>query len=59
MVRLIFIYLFVFAVPLSLEAGQAPRQNFVVVMVVDMGYAGVSCFGNPYARRPMTQSLPR
>jgi hypothetical protein len=26
------------------------RPNFVIIMVDDMGYEGVSCFGNPIAR---------
>jgi arylsulfatase A-like enzyme len=28
------------------------RPNFVIIMVDDMGYAGVSCFGNPYFETP-------
>jgi arylsulfatase A len=31
--------------------------NFVVVMVDDMGYAGVSCFGNPYFKTPEIDRL--
>ncbi len=30
----------------------AEKPNFVVIMVDDMGYAGVSCFGNPYFKTP-------
>lgn len=33
------------------------RPNFVVVMVDDMGYAGVSCFGNPYFKTPEIDRL--
>jgi arylsulfatase A-like enzyme len=35
----------------------AETPNFVVVMVDDMGYAGVSCFGNPYFRTPEIDRL--
>ncbi len=33
------------------------RPNFVVIMVDDMGYAGVSCFGNPYFETPEIDRL--
>lgn len=33
------------------------RPNFIVVMVDDMGYAGVSCFGNPYFETPEIDRL--
>lgn len=37
---------------------QAPsKPNFVVIMVDDMGYAGVSCFGNPYFNTPEIDRL--
>ena len=35
----------------------AERPNFVVIMVDDMGYAGVSCFGNPYFETPEIDRL--
>lgn len=41
-------------------ANPAPGEtlpNFVVVMVDDMGYAGVSCFGNPYFKTPEIDRL--
>ena len=31
---------------------QNDRPNFIVIMVDDMGYAGLSCFGNPYFKTP-------
>jgi len=31
--------------------------NFVIIMVDDMGYAGVSCFGNPYFKTPEIDRL--
>lgn len=34
-----------------------PRPNFVIIMVDDMGYAGVSCFGNPYFKTPEIDRL--
>ena len=38
-------------------AGASERPNFVVVMVDDMGDAGVSCFGNPYFETPEIDRL--
>jgi arylsulfatase A-like enzyme len=37
----------------------AEKPNFVVIMVDDMGYAGVSCFGNPYFETPEIDRLAR
>lgn len=31
--------------------------NLIVIMVDDMGYAGVSCFGNPYFKTPRIDRL--
>ena len=33
------------------------RPNLIVIMVDDMGYAGVSCFGNPYFKTPEIDRL--
>lgn len=33
------------------------RPNFVIIMVDDMGYSGVSCFGNPYFKTPEIDRL--
>ncbi|TWT71406.1 sulfatase-like hydrolase/transferase [Crateriforma conspicua] len=33
------------------------RPNFVIIMVDDMGYAGISCFGNPYFQTPEIDRL--
>ncbi len=33
------------------------RPNFIVIMVDDMGYAGLSCFGNPYFNTPEIDRL--
>lgn len=33
------------------------RPNLIVVMVDDMGYAGLSCFGNPYFKTPELDRL--
>lgn len=35
----------------------ADRPNFVVIMVDDMGYEGVSCFGNPFFKTPNIDRL--
>lgn len=43
---------------LSVALTQADdRPNFVIIMVDDMGYAGVSCFGNPYFKTPEIDRL--
>jgi arylsulfatase A-like enzyme len=43
---------------LSVSPAQAEdRPNLVVIMVDDMGYAGVSCFGNPYFKTPEIDRL--
>ncbi len=41
----------------DLLADESRRPNFVVIMVDDMGYAGVSCFGNPYFQTPEIDRL--
>lgn len=41
--------------PSALAADSPP--NFVVIMVDDMGYAGVSCFGNRYFKTPEIDRL--
>lgn len=48
--------LFAFAFS-SLRADEKRKPNFVVIMVDDMGYAGVSCFGNTYFRTPEIDRL--
>ena len=40
---------------LPIQADDPP--NFVIIMVDDMGYAGVSCFGNPYFETPEIDRL--
>ena len=35
----------------------ASRPNLIVIMVYDMGYEGVSCFGNPYFKTPEIDRL--
>ena len=39
------------------ETVSAATPNFIVIMVDDMGYAGVSCFGNPYFTTPEIDRL--
>lgn len=41
----------------GLHADEPRTPNFVVIMVDDMGYAGVSCFGNPYFETPRIDRL--
>lgn len=37
----------------------AKQPNLIVIMVDDMGYAGLSCFGNPYFQTPELDRLAR
>jgi len=42
-----------------LQSAEKRKPNFVVIMVDDMGYEGVSCFGNPYFKTPEIDRLAR
>ena len=53
MTRLLGLLLLFYA---SLTKAESP-PNFVIIMVDDMGYAGVSCFGNPYFETPEIDRL--
>ncbi|MEM1444177.1 MAG: sulfatase-like hydrolase/transferase, partial [Verrucomicrobiota bacterium] len=37
--------------------GKDDRPNMIIIMVDDMGYAGLSCFGNPYFETPELDRL--
>ncbi len=41
----------------SAAAVPQARPNLIVVMVDDMGYEGLSCFGNPYFKTPELDRL--
>lgn len=41
----------------AVGATEETRPNFVIIMVDDMGYEGVSCFGNPYFETPEIDRL--
>jgi arylsulfatase A len=41
----------------SLAAEPAVRPNIVIIMADDMGYAGLSCYGNPYFKTPHLDKL--
>ena len=41
----------------EIYSDETDRPNFIVVMVDDMGYAGLSCFGNPYFKTPELDRL--
>ena len=48
------------AAPMALTGGQpdpARPPNFIVIMADDLGYAGVSCFGNPFFKTPNIDRL--
>jgi len=44
-------------VMITVSSAADKKPNFIVVMVDDMGYAGVSCFGNPYFKTPQIDRL--
>lgn len=49
---------FVVGMPsLGAYADEDRRPNLIVIMVDDMGYAGLSCFGNPYFKTPELDRL--
>ncbi|MAS96294.1 MAG: N-acetylgalactosamine-6-sulfate sulfatase [Verrucomicrobiales bacterium] len=52
-----FFRLFALSFLISLSLSAAERPNLIVIMVDDMGYAGVSCFGNPYFKTPEIDRL--
>lgn len=39
------------------EIASPERPNLIVILADDMGYAGVSCFGNPYFKTPEIDRL--
>lgn len=49
--------LVVFLISLPFAFAEIERPNFIVIMVDDMGYAGLSCFGNPYFETPEIDQL--
>jgi len=54
---LILVLLLTLAGVASSTAEAATKPNLIVVMVDDMGYAGVSCFGNPHFKTPEIDRL--
>ena len=42
---------------IGFTAAASSRPNLIVIMVDDMGYEGVSCFGNPYFKTPEIDRL--
>ncbi len=42
-----------------LSSAAASRPNLIVIMIDDMGYEGVSCFGNPYFKTPEIDRLAK
>lgn len=46
-----------FSISLSVNAAPEKQPNFIVIMVDDMGYAGLSCFGNPHFKTPELDRL--
>ena len=56
----LFLFVFLPGLQVKLDAAIRPpgdRPNLIVIMVDDMGYAGVSCFGNPYFKTPHIDRL--
>ncbi|MDF1656358.1 MAG: sulfatase-like hydrolase/transferase [Verrucomicrobiales bacterium] len=52
--RILFLVL---AVGISSPLRADERPNMIIIMVDDMGYAGLSCFGNPYFETPELDRL--
>jgi arylsulfatase A-like enzyme len=56
----IVLFVIFFAILLQSFGGaraEQARPNLIVIMVDDMGYAGISCFGNPYFQTPELDRL--
>ena len=53
----IFLFLSILILSLPLVFSETGRPNLIVIMVDDMGYAGLSCFGNPYFETPEIDRL--
>jgi hypothetical protein len=54
----VFAWAFVFVTEIVMaEPRSTDRPNLIVIMVDDMGNAGVSCFGNPYFETPEVDRL--
>ncbi len=51
------VLLIVVSIPGTPAQADAAHPNLIVVMVDDMGYAGPSCFGNPYFKTPEIDRL--
>lgn len=41
----------------SVVSGAERRPNFVIILVDDMGHAGVGCFGNPWFKTPGIEAV--
>ena len=49
--------LFLFLVMIGANAGEGRRPHFIIIIVDDMGYAGLSCLGNPHFETPELDRL--
>ena len=48
----------VFAMPtICASATEATRPNIIIILIDDMGYEGLSCFGNPHFKTPEMDRL--
>jgi arylsulfatase len=59
MTRLIkaFIYCFIALAFTACNAGENPKPNIVLILVDDMGYADIGCYGNPVIETPNLDKL--
>lgn len=60
--RVLFLFVFIVCLHVRSDAAIRPpgdRPNLIVIMVDDMGYAGVSCYGNPYFKTPHIDRLAK
>ena len=49
--------LFLFLVMIGANAGEGRRPHFIIIIVDDMGYAELSCLGNPHFETPELDRL--
>ena len=59
MIRQLFVLLLAVALMPALSAGDAPRPNVIVVLVDDLGWTDLACFGSKYHQTPHLDQLAK